>query len=379
MKGFDLGALLTNPSFIAGAQGMFPSLGNSLSQGALEQRQQQQHQMQQQQFQMQQQEALRAQERAQLLARLIQEGVLDPSDLNGSMQNLIARGVKPEAAMPLIGQLATIQNQLASQGVAQENLGLNKERLNLDRQRVALAQQKFNDKKNGTSNQRKLTTSEIRLNKANLDKLNSTAKASAEQLKQLDTLEKVYQTFDKEAQGSIGSGSFVSSLLPKGGNEDGILNSAQQLGENTIYSDKARAALQTIKKVNSLLLQQRIEAKKGGGPVTDVLKKEIKEGLPRPEILPEARNENIKSLRSEAFKNILEQQFFTEWSKLNGRDTDGAGAAFQKLVSAIPIVDENGQPNKELLKDIPKLVREFLESHWKRRRRARRKPRIRAV
>ena len=39
-------------------------------------------------------------------------------------------------------------------------------------------------------------------------------------------------------------------------------------------------------------------------------KKEIKEGLPRPDILPEARKENIKSLKQEALKNNKRKTYY---------------------------------------------------------------------
>jgi len=142
MKGFDLANILSNPNFIAGMKTLAPIGGQGLVDAELLKRQQQTHQMGQQEHEVKLQEALRKQQAAQMLPQLIQEGVLNPADLNGSLQNLIARKVDPDAAMALIGALGTLQNQQASQGIAQETLGLNKERLGLERQELGTKQQK---------------------------------------------------------------------------------------------------------------------------------------------------------------------------------------------------------------------------------------------
>jgi hypothetical protein len=363
---FDQGAnflkqLHSNPLFLSGIAQANPGAQNPLIQAAAFQRQQEEAQRQQDAFEMERQQALSDQEQSEG-QRMMQESLpellsqLDPNDIKGSWRQLLQAGVKPEAASVIIKQLNEARGMLG----AENPQALVKPQAV---QPVSKAQNKILAKEGinqfGTP-VRKLTAAEIRLNKANLDKLNVTSKASAEQLKQLDALDKAYATFDKETGGKSGAGSYLSSLLPESGENEGFTKRLKVGIENTFYSDKARNALHTIKKVNSLLLQKRIEEKKGTGQVTDVLKKEIKEGLPRPDILPEARKENIKSLKQEALKNILEQQFYSTWSQFNQRDTDQAGAAFQQFLSTVPLIKPDGSLNKELLQQIPTIVQEYL-------------------
>lgn len=390
----DYSQILMNPLFAAGLKGNGNPIGQALLDSSQVQRQNElaESEIQKNQFEIQekQREAMLAKSLPQVLKEI------DWNNPQEAQAKLAGAGLKPQEIHTLFGVHKGIQdvdynkNKLSHEmNVDNQTLGLRREELGQRRaehsQEKAIKPTFFEgaDKQqyevfvNPETGQRearmlpgqggelgvqprKITAAEIRLNKTNLDKLNGVAKSSSEQLKQLTALEKAYEQFDKEATGSIGAGSYTSSLLPQSDEHEGFGKKVKQGIENTLYSDKARNALHTIKKVNSLLLQNRISAQKGNGPVTDILKKEIKQGLPNPEILPEARKENIKSLKREAFKNIIEQQFVSTWSKVNNRDTDEAGAAFNSFIDSIPIVDENGNPNKEALKLIPIFVKEFL-------------------
>lgn len=364
MKQNDLGGLFTNPLIMNAISQFNPQQGQRLQDLALQQRQYQDSQRQQQEFELKQQEAIRQQTLAKSLPQALQG--IDFSDPNTAYQQLVQVGLKPQEALPIIAQFANINAGKEQSELNKQRFGLEEKGFGLKEKELGLKERALQAKISGESNKlgqpRKLSAAEIRINKTNLDKLNSSAKASSEQLKQLAGLEKAYEIFDKEAKGKIGAGSFASNWLPQSDESEGFGKKFKQGLENTLYSDKARNALHTIKKVNSLLLQNRINAQKGNGPITDILKKEIKQGLPNPEILPEARRENIQSLKREAFKNILEQQFFSTWSKLNGRDTDETGAAFTQFIENFPIVDDKGNPNKDILKMIPQFVSEFLRS-----------------
>ncbi len=370
MKNNDLGSILTNPLFMSGISGLNPAEGKNLQNLALEQRAQQQQQMQMQQHEATQQKALRDQQMAEALPQLLRD--TDFSNPSQAWQKLTQAGVEPDKAALIvtrIGELSQGPKPEYFRGAngQQHEIMVNPE-TGMKEAKPIPGQASAPIKPVGsTGNEvgqpRKLTAGEIRLNKVNLDKLNASAKSSTEQLKQLTALEKAYETLDKESTKSTGSGSFISALLPESDQPEGLWKKTKQGIENAAYNDKARSALHTIKKVNSLLLQNRIATQSAGGKqVTDVLKKEIKAGLPNPEVLPEARKENINSLKREAFKNIVEQQFFSTWSKMNGRDTDETGAAFNAFVESFPIVDENGNPKKEVIKLIPQFVREFLSS-----------------
>lgn len=343
---------------MAGANILNPTIGQQLTGAAVQQREQQTLQMHQAEAERKKQEALREQMMRQALPDVLSQ--IDWQNPQNAQSQLAQAGLGPQEIATLfnIHKGGTeLEQQDRSIGLRGQELALRKEGLGLQRQAMSLKAFEAARKANGGNEPRKLTPAEIRLNKANLEKLDVNAKASQEQLKQLEALEKAYETFDKEATGPLSAGSFISNLLPESGGS-GVFHKGGKAIENTLYNDKARASLHTINKINSLLLQQRVKTLKGAGNV--FIEKQIKEGLPRADIAPEARKENINSLKQEAFKNLLEQKFFTTWSELNGKDTNSAGAAFQEFLSTIPLADESGKLNATILQEIPSAVQDFL-------------------
>ncbi len=362
MKGLDWAGALTNPLVIAGIRGNNPRMGDQLAAAALESRAQQQQAMQKQEFESKQRDRVRAIQQEEVLKQ--QFGDINFANPQQAMEQLIAKGLDANQALSIIGKQQEFINAKEGRDIQRENLSLSRQRFGLEKEehnlKKQIAELKAQNEAAGITAPRKLTAGELRINKQNLDKANAKASASSSVLKQIDALEKAYDVFDKEAPRGAKAGGLISAFLP-GNDEHGIWAGAKQGVENAIYSDKARSALHTIKKVNSHLLQSKINAEKGSGTqVTDILKKEIKSGLPNPEILPEARKENIKSLKQAAYKDILQQQFLTTWSQLNGRDTDEAGAAFQRFIEETPIIDDGGNINRQALQMIPKVVNENL-------------------
>ncbi len=361
-ENFDFQKARQAPGYIGAVQLLNPRFGEQLAGAALEQRKQEEAQQQQQKHEFEKARFQREEQQAEALLQGL--GDVDFSDPNKALQQLQQRGLSADVATKLIGQHADIQNAKEGRQIQREELGLRHQEFNLRKAESAIKQQvnaiKLRNEEMGIVPARKLTAGELRINKQNIDKANAKASASSSVLKQIDALEKAYDVFDAEAPRGAKAGGLVSAFLP-GNDEHGLWAGAKQGVENAVYSDKARAALHTIKKVNSHLLQSKINAEKGSGTqVTDILKKEIKSGLPNPEILPEARKENIKSLKQAAYKDILQQQFLTTWSQLNGRDTDEAGAAFQRFVEEVPLVDESGRVNQQALEMIPQVVSENL-------------------
>lgn len=362
MKGFDWSQALMNPLVIAGIRNNNPKFGEQLAGAAVENRAQQTQAMQKQEFENKQKDRVRALQEQEVLRQNF--GDVDFANPAKAAEQLQAKGLDANQALTIIGKHQEFQNAKEGRDIQREQLSLSKQRFGLEREdhdlRKQVAEIQRQNEASGIVPPRKLTAGELRINKQNLDKANAKASASSSVLKQIDALEKAYDVFDKEAPRGAKAGGLISAFLP-GNDERGLLAGAKQGVENAIYSDKARSALHTIKKVNSHLLQSKINAEKGSGTqVTDILKKEIKSGLPNPEILPEARKENIKSLKQAAYKDVLQQQFLTTWSQLNGRDTDEAGAAFQRFIEQTPIIDDNGNINREVLKMIPQVVNESL-------------------
>jgi hypothetical protein len=177
------------------------------------------------------------------------------------------------------------------------------------------------------------------------------AAGAAKELRILEDLEKAFENYDKTSNVFTKAGSFLSSTK-----KAPFLNEEQT--NAAIYNKKQLTYKNEIDKLNSQLYQARL----GSVPAkmaTDVFKQELEKGLPRTSITPEARKEIIKSKKREVAQSIIRNKFFNDWEKLNKGDRTGAEDAMRYIEENYEFVDENGRPNKTLLKELPRLVKEL--------------------
>lgn len=194
-----------------------------------------------------------------------------------------------------------------------------------------------------------LTPAEMRVNAIKLKELDNAASGASQELRLVADMEKYFKEFD-EATGigsNVGAGGIASKLTPK-------------WGENIIWNEKAQAAAQEISKASSQLFESRV--KSGGQGLSHVsAQEELKKSMPSVELRPEARNNLLQTKKREILSNLLRSKFVHEWSKLNHKDLAGAEDAFTSFIDTAPLLKENGEINKELIKNIPNIVKDYFK------------------
>lgn len=192
-----------------------------------------------------------------------------------------------------------------------------------------------------------ITPAEARINNTKITKLAEDARSSVRELRYLDDANKYFDQFDK-AQGRdtlTGAGSFLRRNAP-------------DFLQNATLSQQGQTAKQEIDKISGLIFQNRVIG--AGSNATDAFKEQVKKSLPSVDITPEARQELILTKTRENSETIARSRFLSEWYKQNNKDIAGAEDAFLSYIENENLLDKNGKINKDLLKEIPSVVREFI-------------------
>lgn len=329
---------LYDPQFLAGIMMMQGrNAGDALSQAAITSHNMQQAQMQQQQYAQQQ---FLAQQLPQILSEVNTE---NPHEMFNA---LIKSGIAPNEAALIIDRLRPSAASTASNIVSGQG---------------GVKYEKYNDPQTGALNLRKipgqdavvknpLSVSELRVNATKIRDLDNEARGAERELRLLEDSEDAFKQFDAKTGKWTGAGTatskIVSNYLPKG-------------AENLAYNQEAQGARQRIDKLNSQLFQNRVQAL--GARATDAAKAEIVKGLPTVELTPDARHDLIATKKRENYEQILRSKFFNEWAKKNNRDLNGAEVAFGEFVTSGQLLDAKGNVNRELLKQIPAVVSQYLD------------------
>lgn len=271
-------------------------------------------------------------------AKLFQQG-----EANGTPQNTLAQllsmGMRPQDAAALVQTMTPnpLQNTFSGiggvryQGVTNPTTG--------ELEARALPGQMMKEEP-------KLSMGEMRINANRLKELSNDARTAEKELRLLEDSYEAFEELDKaEGRNTItGSGSIISKVAPS-------------WGENIVLTKKGQAAKQKIDKINSQLFQNRILG--AGARATDAFKEEVKKGLPTYQLQPDARTDILKTKARENLEQLARSRFYSEWAKVNKKDLNGAEDAFTAYITNAPLLDESGRINREILKDIPRVVAEF--------------------
>lgn len=297
-----------------------------------------------QQSQAAQQEQQRTQALSQQLPRLLRE--TDTQDPYALFNTLIQNGIAPNEAALIVERLRGPQNSMVNKantfsgpgGIKFESF-TNPETGRLESREIPGQREAINV--------RPLSVSELRINSTKLKDLDNDARNAEKELRLLEDSEEAFRDFDKSAgvESWTGAGSIVSKYVPKG-------------VDNIFYNKNAQGAKQKIDKLNSQLFQNRVAILGARG--TDAAKKEIIKGLPSIELTPEARRDVLDTKKREGYEQVLRSKFFNEWSKRNNKDLNGAEVAFGELLNSESLISAEGKLNKNLLKNIPSIVNEYV-------------------
>jgi hypothetical protein len=198
--------------------------------------------------------------------------------------------------------------------------------------------------------QSELTAAEKRTQATEKAEFARAAAAGTKELRILHDLEKAFKGYDEASAAHTRAGGLIASTkkLP-------FLNEEQT--NATLYNKKQLTYKNEIDKLNSQLYQARIASVPAA---TDVFKVEVEKGLPRTSVTKEARDEVIRSKKREVAQAIIRNKFFNDWAKFNNGDRTGAEDAVRYIEDNYDIVNERGEINKELLKQLPFLAAELL-------------------
>lgn len=194
----------------------------------------------------------------------------------------------------------------------------------------------------------RLSAGELRINAMKLKELANDARTAEKELRLLEDAQEAFNELDR-AQGTgtlTGAGSIYSKLAPN-------------FADNIALTKAGQAAKQKVDKINSQLYQNRVQG--AGARATDSFKEEVKKGLPSYQLQPEARNSVLQTKARENLEMLARSRFFSEWVKRNNKDLNGAEDAFNAYITNAPLLSPDGRINKEILKDIPNVVKEFVD------------------
>lgn len=192
-----------------------------------------------------------------------------------------------------------------------------------------------------------ITPAEARINNNQVTKLANSANSAQMENRYLDDAEEYFKQYDK-AEGTdslVSSGSFLARNAPA-------------WAQNAILNKEGQSAKQKIDKVTGLIFQNRVIG--AGSNATDAFKEMVKKSLPTTEITPEAREELILTKRRENMATLTRSKFISEWYKQNSKDIAGAEDAYDSYIGSVDLLTKDGLVNKQLLKDIPKVVTEYI-------------------
>lgn len=302
-------AMLSNPQALAGLAMMRgASPFDALTQAAMAVQQNRAAQMEQQ-------NAAKAQYLQQALPEIIQG--LDPQNPQEALSKLAAAGISPQEGALILERLG-----VGGRGKGRAGLSAGAE----------------------TSAGLPLNNNELKVFSNTLQTFDNQARSAEKELRLLEDSEKAFNEFDKNTGNWTGAGGALTrslSFLPK-------------VAENAVYNKNAQTAKQEIDKLNSQLFQNRVMSL--GPRATDAAKEQIVKGLPTTELNPAAREDVLKTKKRENFEQILRSRFFSEWSRLHGKDLNGAEAAFSDFLESVPLLDERGKINKNAISEIQNFI-----------------------
>lgn len=323
------------------------SFSDTLAKSAIINNERRKREQEQYEFKLKQQQYLDKQNEKQNIKKQLPQLIrqLEGKDPKEIFATLIDVGVEPEQA----GQIASYLSKNQEQKIG-DNQFTGADSIRYETTRDANGNLIARPIPGQINKQRaELTPSELRINTMKLKELDNATSGAQQELRLIEDLEKSFKEFDKATgiNSNVGAGSFVSKMTPKS-------------LENVAWNEKAQSAKQEIAKVNSVLYQNRIKAAGGAGGNIP-FQEEVKRGLPTIELQPEARNQLIETKKRETIASILRGKFFHEWSKNNHKDLSGAEDAFTSFVNTAPLLKENGEINRGLVNQIPKIVKEYFK------------------
>lgn len=382
----SLGKAFTNPLSIAGyniAAGV--PIGEALS-GALQQQallQQQQYAAQRHEFEMEKHRRM-----AQNLPDILQQ--INPNDPNGSVRMLIENGgMDPMDAVrffaklrpdiqdkfnPVTGEIVRFNN-----GMASGNGGIRQQIVtqgDIPPQGGQVSQGiNGNPFANTPKGMMEKYQSDIKIQEQRIkdfnetrEKIDTSNKAAEQSLEVIQDMKKQFDDFDKNFKGRFkGAGSILSKVVGKNDKEKGYL----ELAITAATTDKA--ALAKIDSINNLkgkLFENMSKSARAGGvgagQMNDVFtQQQLASILPDVTIAPESRMQAFKTMETEAANTIVQNNFIKVWAQLNNYDITGASQAFEMWKSEQEggFLDKNGRIKRDVLKQIPHAVKQYLNAH----------------
>lgn len=287
--------------------------------------------------------------------------MLGLSNALASSRNPNAISALGEASTHGVGQFMNAKEY--NRGLEDQSLGFKKSIVDyLDQAELRKQEKLLNDAKINEMNAKSATFSNFgningqvkapvpasvqRIAAQTLKQLDSDAQIAKEENKLLDNSEKSLEQMKKATNSFTKPGSIVSKLANK-----------YKILENLVYNEQAQQARQEIEKNNSLLIQNR--AGPGTNP-TDESRKIIASGMPRETIQPEASAEILISKRQQNTDKELRSKFIHEWAKQTGGNINGAQDAFNEFIRDKVLLNENGKPNYDIMKEIPSTVYNYI-------------------